>query len=80
MLIGHDGKLIDDVTGPPNGPADYDIYMWGWVGDPDPTSLLNFFRTDEIGGSSDSYYSNEQYDALFLEQRGAARDRVRSLS
>ena len=21
---------------PADGPADYDIYMWGWVGDPDP--------------------------------------------
>lgn len=64
-----EGTLIDQVTGPPAGPADYDIYMWGWVGDPDPTSLLNFFRTEEIGGSSDSYYSNEQYDELFLLQR-----------
>ncbi|MDQ2965338.1 MAG: ABC transporter substrate-binding protein [Chloroflexota bacterium] len=64
-----EGALIDAVTGPPNGPADYDIYMWGWVGDPDPTSLLNFFRTDEIGGSSDSYYSNPRYDELFLLQR-----------
>jgi peptide/nickel transport system substrate-binding protein len=43
--------------------------MWGWVGDPDPTSLLDFFRTEQIGGSSDSYYSNERYDELFLLQR-----------
>jgi peptide/nickel transport system substrate-binding protein len=57
------------VTGPPSGPADYDIYMWGWVGDPDPTSLLDFFRTEQIGGSSDSFYSNPQYDELFLAQR-----------
>ena len=56
--VTEEGKLIDDVTGPPDGPADYDIYIWGWVGDPDPTSLLQFFTTDEIGASSDSYYSN----------------------
>jgi peptide/nickel transport system substrate-binding protein len=43
--------------------------MWGWVGDPDPTSLLDFFRTEQIGGSSDSYYSNERYDELFELQR-----------
>ena len=67
--VTEEGKLIDDVTGPPNGPANYDIYMWGWVGDPDPTSLLNFFRTEEIGGSSDSYYSNARYDELFELQR-----------
>ena len=67
--VTEEGKLIDDVTGPPNGPADYDLYMWGWVGDPDPTSLLDFFRTEQIGGSSDSYYSNERYDELFELQR-----------
>jgi peptide/nickel transport system substrate-binding protein len=64
-----EGTLIDDVTGPPNGPANYDIYMWGWVGDPDPTSLLNFFLTTEIGNTSDSYYSNPRYDELFSLQR-----------
>lgn len=67
--VTEEGKLIDDVTGPPGGPANYDIYMWGWVGDPDPNSLLNFFRTEEIGASSDSYYSNAHYDELFLQQR-----------
>lgn len=64
-----ESALIDQVIAPPDGPADYDIYMWGWVGDPDPTSLLNFFRTEEIGGSSDSYYSNPRFDELFLLQR-----------
>jgi peptide/nickel transport system substrate-binding protein len=48
------------------------MFMWGWVGDPDPTSLLNFFRTSEIGGSSDSFYSNPRYDELFLLQRAEA--------
>jgi len=67
--VTEEGKLIDDVTGPPNGPGDYDLYMWGWVGDPDPTSLLTFFRTEEIGGSSDSFYSNPRYDELFDLQR-----------
>lgn len=67
--VTEEGKLIEDVTGPPNGPANYDLYMWGWVGDPDPTSLLDFFRTEQIGGSSDSYYSNPRYDELFELQR-----------
>jgi peptide/nickel transport system substrate-binding protein len=67
--VTEEGKLIDDVTGPPGGPANYDIYMWGWVGDPDPTSLLKFFQTSEIGSSSDSYYSNPHYDDLFKQQR-----------
>jgi peptide/nickel transport system substrate-binding protein len=67
--VTEEGKLTTDVTGPPNGPADYDIYMWGWVGDPDPTSLLKFFQTSAIGSSSDSYYSNPHYDEMFKQQR-----------
>ncbi len=63
-----EGALIDAVTGPP-GAADYDLYMWGWVGDPDPNSLLGFLTTDEIGGSSDSFFSNERFDALYELQR-----------
>lgn len=75
--VTEEGKLIDDVTGPPNGPANYDIYMWGWVGDPDPNSLLNFFRSEEIGGSSDSYYNNPKYDELFLKQRAEKDEATR---
>src|SRR4029079_13683795 len=67
--VTEEGKLIDDVTGPPNGPGDYDIYMWGWTGDPDPNSLLTFFQTSEIGSSSDSYYSNPHYDDLYTQQK-----------
>src|SRR4029079_2132803 len=43
--VTEEGKLIDDVTGPPNGPGDYDIYMWGWTGDPHPDSLRGCFTT-----------------------------------
>jgi len=67
--VTEEGKLIDDVTGPPAGPGDYDIYMWGWTGDPDPNSLLTFFQTSEIGASSDSYYSNPHYDELYTQQK-----------
>ncbi|MFL5725500.1 MAG: ABC transporter substrate-binding protein [Chloroflexota bacterium] len=67
--VTEEGALIDAVTGPPNGPGDYDIYIWGWVGDPDPNSLLVFFQTSEIGSSSDSYYSNPQYDQMYQDQR-----------
>ena len=75
--VTEEGKLIEDVTGPPNGPADYDIYMWGWVGDPDPNSLLGFFTTDEIGGSSDSYYSNPDYDQMYNDQRQESDEAAR---
>jgi peptide/nickel transport system substrate-binding protein len=75
--VTEEGALIDAVTGPPNGPGDYDIYMWGWVGDPDPTSLLNFFRSEEIGYSSDSFYSSARYDELFLLQRAESDEATR---
>ena len=35
--VTDEGALFDaPVTGPP-GDADYDLYMWGWVGDPTRT-------------------------------------------
>ena len=49
----------------------YDTFIWGWGGDPyDPSFLLSILTTDEIGGSSDSYYSNPEYDRLFEQQAG----------
>ena len=37
----------------------YDTFIWGWGGDPyDPSFLLSVLTTGEIGGLSDSYYSN----------------------
>ena len=49
----------------------YDTFIWGWGGDPyDPSFLLSILTTDEIGGSSDSYYSNPEYDRLFKQPAG----------
>ena len=60
---------------------EFDTFIWGWGGDPyDPSFLLGLLTTGEIGGSSDSFYSNPEYDRLFNEQarrrgrnRGSAR-------
>jgi peptide/nickel transport system substrate-binding protein len=50
---------------------DFDTFIWGWGGDPyDPSALLQLITTDEIGGSSDSFYANPEYDALFKQQSG----------
>ena len=50
---------------------DFDTFIWGWGGDPyDPSFLLSILTTGEIGGSSDSFYSNPEYDRLFDEQAG----------
>jgi peptide/nickel transport system substrate-binding protein len=65
-----DDTLLADLTAPENdGKAKFDTYLWGWVGDVDPTSLLQPFTTDEIaGGSSDTFWSNPRFDELFKKQ------------
>jgi peptide/nickel transport system substrate-binding protein len=48
--------------------AKYDIELWGWAGNPDPNALLQIFRCDAIGGTSDSLYCNKDYDTLYDQQ------------
>jgi peptide/nickel transport system substrate-binding protein len=69
--VTEDNTLLVDLTPPeydPPGKADFDTYMWGWVGDVDPSSLLEPFTTDQIGGSSDTFWSNARFDELFKKQ------------
>lgn|GEM_PF-88936 len=54
----------------------YDLFIWGWGGDADPTFLLSVMTTDQIPSSktdwsawSDCFYSNPYYDSLFIEQQ-----------
>lgn len=48
---------------------DFDVILWGWGSDPDPNLLLSVMTTDEIPtGSSETGYSNPEYDALYYEQ------------
>ena len=61
-----------DSSIPLKGQLKYDMVIWGWVGDPDPNSLLQILTTDAIGDSSDSQWSNPQYDALYTQQNEAA--------
>ena len=50
---------------------DFDTFIWGWGGDPyDPGLLLDLLTTKAIGGSSDSFYSNPEYDKLYDQQTG----------
>jgi peptide/nickel transport system substrate-binding protein len=67
------GELI---LPPPDAQAKYDIELWGWAGNPDPNALLQIFRCDAIGGTSDSQYCNKDFDALYdqqLKESGDAR-------
>lgn len=48
---------------------DFDVILWGWGSDPDPSLLLSVMTSDEIAtGSSETGYSNPEYDALYREQ------------
>lgn len=75
--VTEEGKLLEDLLGPPDGEANWDFYMWGWVGDPDPMSLLSFFTSDQLGGLNDSFYANERYDELFAAQQRATNETER---
>lgn len=58
---------IRKVDGKPA--PEFDTFIWGWGGDPyDPSFLLSLLTTDEIGASSDAFYSNPVYDRLYQEQ------------
>lgn len=49
---------------------DYDVILWGWGSDPDPSFLLSVMTTDEIPtGTSETGYSNPEYDALYKQQQ-----------
>jgi len=59
-----DGLLMDLIY----ADADFDMFIWGWGTDVDPTTILNVMSTDEIFGLSDCFYSNEEYDRLLSVQ------------
>jgi peptide/nickel transport system substrate-binding protein len=48
--------------------GDFDVFQWGWYVEPDPDSILSYLTTDQLGGWSDSWYSNPTYDALYTKQ------------
>lgn len=51
---------------------DYDVIIWGWGSDPDPAFLLSVHLTDEIPtGTSETGYSNPEFDELFAQQATA---------
>lgn len=73
-----EGTLIDQMLPPEAGgeanKADFDLFIWGWAGNPDPNALLQIFRCDAIGGSSDSLWCNPRYDELYDQQLALGGD------
>jgi peptide/nickel transport system substrate-binding protein len=61
--------------------ADYDMEIWGWAGNPDPSSLLDIFRCEQIGNTSDSQYCNPAYDKLYaLQLTQSGEERAKTLA
>jgi len=60
-----------DTEIPIDGQLKYDMVIWGWVGDPDPNSLLQILTTEAISDASDSQWSNARYDELYKLQNEA---------
>jgi peptide/nickel transport system substrate-binding protein len=48
---------------------DFDMLMWGWTSDPDPSFILSILNSEEIPtGMSETAYANPEYDRLFAAQ------------
>lgn len=61
------GDIIFDMEN-----TDFDLFVWGWDADyADPGYMLGIPLTSEIGNNNDVYYSNPEYDALYLDQAKA---------
>jgi peptide/nickel transport system substrate-binding protein len=60
--------IYNSVDGQPA--PDFDMFIWGWINTLDPSSGLQYFTTDQIGGLSDTSFSDPEYDRLFrLQER-----------
>ncbi|MDW7740533.1 MAG: ABC transporter substrate-binding protein [Bacillota bacterium] len=59
-----EGTLTDRIFD-----SDFDMFIWGWFVDVDPTSILKVVTTDEIMSWSDCFYSNPVYDEMHLRQQ-----------
>ena len=58
--------------------GEFDAFEWGWYVEPDPDSMLSYMTCGQRGNWSDSWYCNEEYDALYLEQHSATDQAARS--
>ncbi len=67
-----DGSLGDSISS-----SDYDMFIWGWGGDVDPTTLLAVLTTAQIGGSNETAFSDPAYDKLVDDQRSTLDDKKR---
>jgi peptide/nickel transport system substrate-binding protein len=48
--------------------GNFDAFQWGWYVEPDPDSMRSYMTCGQRQGSSDSFYCNKEYDALYNAQ------------
>jgi len=48
--------------------GEFDAFEWGWYVEPDPSSMLSYMTCDQLGGWSDSWYCEKEYDRLYEQQ------------
>jgi peptide/nickel transport system substrate-binding protein len=58
-----DGALGDAIAS-----SDFDMFIWGWGGDVDPTTLLAVLTTAQIDGNNETRFSDPAYDKMVDEQ------------
>ena len=65
-----EAALSDKVWNTVDGKVqpDYDMFLWGWVGDADPNFLVSISTSDQAGMWNQSVWSDPEYDALFARQ------------
>jgi peptide/nickel transport system substrate-binding protein len=66
-------QLTDEIL-----KGNFDAFQWGWYVEPDPDSMLSYMTTSQLGGWSDSWYSNKKYDALYKKQHVDTNDATRA--
>lgn len=59
-----DGALTDRIY----DSSDFDMFIWGWGGDVDPSTLLWVLTTKQIDNLNDAFYSNPEYDKVVEKQ------------
>ena len=63
-LVTMDSGALSDLA----ASEQYDLYIWGWGADIDPSVILKLFLTEEYFNLNDTGFSNSRYDELFYLQ------------
>ena len=66
-----DGAITDGIYNMDGNTfkPDFDMFLWGWRGDPDPDWMLSVLTSDQVGSWGDCAWRNEKYDQLVAAQK-----------